>query len=110
MGALAEGEQIPQQLTYKILKKLSGAGLIHVARGAEGGCRLLADLSRISLYDVMAAVNDGSGVSACTAPGHQCPWRAEHGGCAIHCRLMEIQRQLNEALSAYSLQEILALQ
>lgn len=109
MGELAARELIPQQFAYKILKKLSLAGFIQVTRGADGGCRLNTDLDRVSLYDVTAAMDDSSALSACMEPGYRCPWREAHGGCPLHCRLADIQRQLNEALKAQSLQEILSI-
>lgn len=105
---MAERELIPRQFTYKILKKLSRAGLIQVTRGVDGGCRLAVDLNQTSLYDVMAAMDGSSALSACMEPGYQCPWRETHGGCSLHCRLADVQRQLNEALKAHSLREILA--
>lgn len=108
VGELAERELIPRQFTYKILKKLSRAGFIQVTRGAAGGCQLAVDLNRTSLYDVMAAMDGSSALSACMEPGYRCPWREAHGGCSLHCRLANVQQQLNEALKAHSLREILA--
>ena len=45
----AERELVPQSFAHKILKKLARAGFVEVARGAEGGCRLSAELNRVSL-------------------------------------------------------------
>ncbi len=108
VGELSERELIPQQFAYKILKKLSQTQFVQVTRGADGGCRLTADLDRASLYDVMAAMDGNMGLSACMTPGYQCLWQEAHGSCSLHCRLAEIQRQLNEALKAKSLREILS--
>ena len=44
VGEISREELIPQQFAYKIMKKLSNAGLVDITRGADGGCRLLADL------------------------------------------------------------------
>lgn len=107
-GDLAAEELIPQQFTYKILKKLSRAGFVQTARGAEGGCRLTADLERVSLYDVMTAMGEDGLLSACMEPGYQCPWRKAHGGCVLHCKLADVQRNLNETLKSYSLREVLS--
>ncbi len=107
-GELAGRELIPRQFTYKILKKLSRAGFVRVNRGADGGCRLAVDLDRASLYDVMAAMEGSSVLSACMEPGYRCAWREARGGCALHCRLADIQRELNETLKAHSLREVLS--
>ena len=52
----AERELVPQSFAHKILKKLARAGFVEVARGAEGGCRLSAELNRVTLYDLMTAM------------------------------------------------------
>ena len=103
----AERELVPQPFAYKILKKLSKAGLVEVTRGADGGCRLLADLEKTSLYDLMEAMGESCRLSGCTVSGHRCSWREAHGGCTVHCKLLEIQRKLDAELRSHSLREIL---
>ncbi|WP_408609060.1 RrF2 family transcriptional regulator [Aminipila terrae] len=57
LRALADGQQLtsadicqreilPQNFVYKILKKLNKSGIVYIARGAEGGCKLTADLKK----------------------------------------------------------------
>ena len=107
VGQLAQDELLPQAFAYKILKKLEKAGLVKVVRGTAGGCRLAADLARTSLYDLMMATGERSDLSACMDPDHQCPWRSSHGGCTVHCKLLEIQEKLDADLRSHSLEEIL---
>ena len=107
VGEIAQAELLPQAFSYKILKKLEKAGLLEIRRGTAGGCRLAADLSQTSLYDLMAAMGERSDLSACMEPDYQCPWRSSHGGCAVHCRLAEIQRKLDAELRSHNLREIL---
>lgn len=108
VGEIAQTELLPQAFAYKILKKLEKAGLLEIRRGTAGGCRLTADLDQTSLYDLMLAMGERSGLSACMEPDYQCPWRSSHGGCGVHCRLLEIQRKLDAELQAHSLREIFA--
>lgn len=61
----AERELVPQSFAHKILKKLARAGFVEVARGAEGGCRLSAELNRVTLYDLMTAMGEDSRLSSC---------------------------------------------
>lgn len=107
-GEIAQSELLPQAFAYKILKKLEKAGLLEIRRGTAGGCRLTADLDQTSLYDLMLAMGERSDLSACMEPDYQCPWRSSHGGCGIHCKLLEIQRKLDAELRSHSLREILA--
>lgn len=107
VGELAQQDLIPHQFAYKILKKLARAGLVQISRGANGGCRLTADLSQTTLYDVMAAMEDRGSITSCMDPDYRCSWRAAHDGCALHCHLARIQQRLNEELRTYSLQDVL---
>lgn len=108
VGQIAQEELLPQSFAYKILKKLDKAGLIQVVRGTAGGCRLAADLSGTSLYDLMIAMGEHSGLSACMDPNYSCSWRSCHGGCTVHGKLTEIQAKLDNELRSHSLLEILA--
>ena len=108
VGEIAQAELLPQAFAYKILKKLEKAGLLEILRGTAGGCRLASDLSRTSLYDLMTAIGEHSSLSACMEPSYDCSWRSSHGGCGVHCRLLEIQRKLDAELRAHTLQEILS--
>lgn len=103
-GQIAQDELLPQAFAYKILKKLEKAGLVEVVRGTAGGCRLSADLTGTSLYDLMKAMGERGNLSSCMDPAYQCPWRSCHGGCTVHCKLAEIQNKLDEELRAHSLQ------
>lgn len=107
VSQIAEKELLPQAFTYKILKKLERAGLIEVTRGNAGGCRLAADLSKCSLYDLMAATGERSDLCSCMDPGFQCPWRDCHGECTVHCNLRKIQETLDTELRNHSLLAIL---
>ena len=108
VGQLSQDELLPQAFAYKILKKLEKAGLIQVVRGTAGGCRLAADLSKVSLYDLMRAIGEHGCLSTCMAPDYACPWRERQGSCTVHDRLLEIQETLDSKLRRHSLASILA--
>ena len=57
---IAESNSIPERYLVQILLQLKGAGLVHSTRGAAGGYRLARPASRISLGEVLAAI-DGPG-------------------------------------------------
>ena len=65
MKTLCEAEQVPQQFAYKIIKKLAQGGLVQNTRGVDGGCQLIADLRKVSLYDLIALLEDDPQISAC---------------------------------------------
>ena len=107
LGQIARDELLPESFAYKISKKLRQAGLIEVVRGTAGGCVLAADLSAVSLYDLMAAMGERSGLSSCMDPDYACAWRSCHGGCTVHDNLRQIQKKLDNELRSHSLREIL---
>lgn len=106
---LANEEQIPQQFAYKILKKLQKGGLIHILRGADGGCTLAAQLEQVSLFQLMQIMEEDSAVSSCMRPGYQCSWCNAHGEtvCQVNIHLAAIQKKLDDELKAHSLQKVL---
>ena len=57
---IAESHGIPERYLVQILLQLKGAGLVHSTRGASGGYRLARPADRISLGEVLAAI-DGPG-------------------------------------------------
>lgn len=107
VSQIAQTELLPRAFAYKILKKLEQAGMLEIVRGTAGGCRLTADLNCVSLYDLMLAMGEHRQLSACMDPEFQCDWRCAHGGCGVHCKLLEIQGRLDAELRANSLQDIL---
>lgn len=106
-GEIAESELVPKQFAYKIIKKLSKAGMVSITRGADGGCRLAADLSRVTLSDLMNAMDEDKSVTACMEAGYDCAWRERHGGCAVHCGLTKVQRALDRELKAHTLRSLI---
>ncbi len=57
---IAESHEIPERYLVQILLQLKGAGLVQSTRGASGGYRLARPADRISLGEVLGAI-DGPG-------------------------------------------------
>lgn len=105
---LGEREQLPQQFTYKILRKLQRAGWVQVSRGADGGCRLKVDLAAVSLYDLMVLMQADRRVISCIDADYPCSWQTKYGGpCHAHYRLGELQTSLDRLLREQNLQSVL---
>lgn len=108
---LSEKGVVSQTFAYKILKKLERAGIVSISRGISGGCRMAADLHRVSLYELVEALEGNESLSlhvnACTVPGYQCFWCETHGDCKTHDVLERIQNVLAEELKSHSLSEII---
>lgn len=107
-GELCEREDVPKQFAYKIIKKLSAAGVVETIRGTVGGCRLTADLKQMSLLDLLKITGSDYLVTACMRPEYECVRRKKLGGrCEVHCHLAVVQAHLDQELRAFSVQQVL---
>ncbi|MFO0870476.1 MAG: Rrf2 family transcriptional regulator [Pirellulales bacterium] len=59
--AIAERQGIPSPFLVQILLQLKCAGIVESTRGAAGGYRLVRDPAQLSLGEVVAIVEGGSG-------------------------------------------------
>ncbi len=105
---ICDTEVISLQFAYKITKKLESAGIVEILRGSSGGCRLAADLSKLSLYDLMNIMKARESLNACLCPGYACNWRSAHNSiCNIHNNLEAIQEKIYEEYKKHSIASII---
>jgi Rrf2 family protein len=88
---IARAHELPTALVMKILKLLQQRGIVASGRGAHGGYRLLADVERLSLWELIAALDEGAsdrrgaaGASRLAAPSLQ----------ALHYRLVQFLKDV----------------
>ena len=65
VGMICDNEDIPEAFTYKILKKLQRADVISITRGMYGGYQLNKDLSTVSLFDIVVAIDPEFIITSC---------------------------------------------
>ncbi|WP_428392117.1 SUF system Fe-S cluster assembly regulator [Lichenicoccus sp.] len=63
--SLALETGIPEPTVAKVLKALSGAGLVVSQRGPRGGYRLASDLAQVPVARVIAAIDGPISLTAC---------------------------------------------
>lgn len=71
--AIAEKRLIPPAFIRRIVSRLSGAGILSTSRGNGGGIRLARPASRITLLDVVIAMEGAVSLNLCTAEPRECP-------------------------------------
>jgi Rrf2 family protein len=85
---LAEYHGVPAAYLAKHLQALARAGIVEPAKGPRGGYRLARDASRITLLDVVEAVDGSEPAFRCTEIRRRgptaLPAREYHARCAIH--------------------------
>ena len=104
---LAEDGNFSYQLGCKILQKLHKAGLVKSDMGPKGGFVLSREPSRITLMDVIAALQGGIRLNRCLYGGKGCEFEPE---CEIHTKLTCLQMYIDGYLGGITLQEILGSQ
>lgn len=105
-GEIADLENMPQAITYKMLKQLTHAGVIKSFRGAEGGYQLAISPTHTTLLDLFNQLGIELLVNRCLKPGYVCE-NIDCGICGAHQEFERIQGSLNKELSARPISEFL---
>lgn len=100
---IAEQQDIPGRFLQKTVQLLSRAGLVSTQRGIQGGVRLTVPADRISLADVIAAIEGPLAINPCLAPGYSCPNMAD---CQVRVILGRAQAALLRELKRESIADL----
>ncbi|MDR3247561.1 MAG: Rrf2 family transcriptional regulator [Treponema sp.] len=104
--AICEGEAVPFQFAYKILKKLEKGGLVQSYRGAMGGYALSKETPGITLFDVISAVDEKLLLTECLGHDYRCPLNLGGRVCKVHGEFARIQALILAGLKERSLDQI----
>ncbi len=96
---IAERTNLPQPYLEQILLAVKGAGLVRSKRGVGGGYVLAREPSRITLAEILTAVD-----------GPMTTLMEEHDHCEGHCMLQEVwvgvSDEMRKLLDGYTLAEL----
>ncbi len=92
---IADEQAIPPSFLAKIISQLSIAGLIHTSRGAHGGVSLAVSPEKISVLDVVEAIDGPLALNECTLNPMICPSGPD---CPLHSLWCEAQADLVKKL------------
>ncbi len=99
---IAAAVGLPEPTVAKVLKAMTGYGLVVSQRGARGGYRLGRSLSAIPVADVIQAIDGPIALTACV-DGGEC----ESGClCPMRGRWDPVNRAIRAALSAITLADM----
>ena len=88
---IADAQAIPEAYLQKLLPVLVRAGLVSGRRGPRGGFQLARPARRVSLLEVIEAVDGPLALNICVDSGTGCPLS---GRCAVHRIWCIANRQL----------------
>jgi Rrf2 family protein len=101
---LASEGNFSYQLGCKILQKLHKDNLVKSGMGQKGGFALSRKPSRITLMEIITALQGGLRLNKCLLGGQGCEFEPE---CEIHTKLTCLQLYIDGYLGGITLQEIL---
>ena len=102
---ICDAEGVTPAFLTKILQPLIRSGLVRSKRGVAGGFALARNPERLTLLDVMQAVDEPLTLNLCLLEGHQCERECS---CPIHRMWAAAREKIEEVFSGRSLTELVA--
>jgi Rrf2 family protein len=102
---ISTAARVPRRLLARILARLSDAGLVESEQGRGGGSRLARPAGKITLREVVEAVEGPFGVVRCIMEDRAC---GEGVPCALHEAWEEGQQAILEYLGTQTIEEFIS--
>jgi FeS assembly SUF system regulator len=97
---LSSRSRIPQPTVAKLCKELGRAGLVQSVRGRRGGYGLARPAERISVAEIVEALEGPIGFTECSTPGTVCDIEQD---CLARATWDPVSRAIHGALSGLQL-------
>ena len=109
-SALAEFHGVPKPYLAKSLQALSRAGIVASSQGRTGGYSLARPASRVTLLDVVLAVDGDQAAFRCSeirqrAP-HPAPRECFRGACAIAAAMWRAEQAWRDQLATVTVESL----
>ena len=101
--AVAAEEEVPYQLACKLMQKLNNAKLVTSCMGPKGGFVLGAEPSKISLLEIVEAIQGPISINRCVLDQKAC---SRNTICTVRDKLADIQESMTKGLAAITLDEL----
>jgi Rrf2 family protein len=102
---IAESYAIPPELLAKVLQRLVRAGLLVSVQGTRGGYKLVRDAQRMSVADVIQAIDGPVTVTACSSEEGNCD---QFEKCNVRDPLWRVRERILSALDECTIAELAA--
>jgi Rrf2 family protein len=110
---LASYQQIPERFLAKIFTRLKKAKIVEAIEGISGGYALARPADRISVGEILEAVDPGRTLFACAEIRRNCilfgqrpPGWSTAGMCQIHSFMTNAERELRNYLGSKTLADL----
>ncbi len=102
---IAEAQHIPMSFLSKIVSQLASAGLVRSMRGVRGGVSLARSPEKISLRDIVEAIDGPMLMSDCTASPSAC---AMSGACTVRPVWCDLRHEIAQRLERVTFDQLVA--
>jgi Rrf2 family protein len=106
VARIAASEAIPPRILPSVMRLLTRAGLVEAQTGRTGGYRLARRADRISLLDIIEAVEGDTRRRTCVLRGGPC---LANGLCSVHDVFSSAQEALRASLGTATLAGVVTL-
>lgn len=110
---LAELQGVPSEYLAKLFTKLARAELVVATEGVRGGFRLARPADRISVHDVVVAIDGDRPLFDCREVRSRCvvfedapPAWATRGVCSIHAVMQSAEKAMRAELKRHTLADL----
>jgi Rrf2 family protein len=103
LAALAEAAEVPPAFLSKVLQALVRARLVASSAGVKGGFELVVSADKVSLLDVLEAIDGPLQLNACVATPSGCDRQT---WCAAHLVWAEAQLAMTKILRSATLAKL----
>lgn len=102
---IATKENISYQLACKLMQKLNKARLVESYMGPKGGFRLGREPAKISMAEVITAIQGPISLNRCLVSSKACERQKT---CSLRAKLVGLQEHIAKYVSGISMEEMLA--
>lgn len=104
---IAEKLIIPQPYLAKILQVLSRKRILHSSKGPHGGFHLLIPAEKLTLMDIIEAIDGGDFFDSCYVTGEKCNFdKPDNGVCILHNDLRKEKDNLAKFFSSKTIEDL----
>jgi len=106
---ISEELRIPGPYLAKILQTLSRKKILHSSKGPHGGFYLLIPAGKLTLMDIIEAIDGGDFFDSCYVTGEKCSFdQPDKGVCILHDDLRKEKDNLAKFFSSKTIGDLVS--
>lgn len=104
LSEIAESQEVPEKFLAKIFQYLTKTGIVRSHRGVKGGFTLLKDPAKLSIKDVLEAIQGPYHLIMCIPDRKSCQ---KSDGCPVRVVMKHAEDSLLKVFASYTIGDML---